>query len=84
MNFAEYRAENSKRERAGEICGKIRTKKIIRMWTAAAVLTVALIFLFIASRRMNTLSEIFFYQTGMGGINEYCGYYSVSMNIAKV
>ena len=54
------------------------------MWTAAAVLTVALIFLFIASRRMNTLSEIFFYQTGMGGINEYCGYYSVSMNIAKV
>ncbi len=36
-------------------------EKIIRMWTAAAVLTVALIFLFIASRRMNTLSEIFFY-----------------------
>lgn len=27
-------------------------EKIIRMWTAAAVLTVALIFLFIASRRM--------------------------------
>ena len=50
-------------------------EKIIRMWTAAAVLTVALIFLFIASRRMNTLSEIFFYQTGMGGINEYCEYY---------
>lgn len=47
-------------------------EKIIRMWTAAAVLTVALIFLFIASRRMNTLAEIFFYQTGMGGINEYC------------
>ena len=47
-------------------------EKIIRMWTAAAVLTVALIFLFIASRRMNTLSEIFFYQTGIGGINEYC------------
>ena len=59
-------------------------EKIIRMWTAAAVLTVALIFLFIASRRMNTLSGIFFYQTGMDGINEYCGYYSVSMNIAKV
>lgn len=59
-------------------------EKIIRMWTAAAVLTVALIFLFIASRRMNTLSGIFFYQTGMGGINEYCEYYSVSMNIAKV
>lgn len=59
-------------------------EKIIRMWTAAAVLTVALIFLFIASRRMNTLSEIFFYQTGMGGINEYCGYYSVSMNITKL
>ena len=52
-------------------------EKIIRMWTAAAVLTVALIFL-------NTLSEIFFYQTGMGEINEYYGYYSVSMNIAKV
>lgn len=31
-------------------------EKIIRMWTAAAVLTVALIFLFIASLRMNTLS----------------------------
>ena len=46
-------------------------EKIIRMWTAAAVL----IFLFIASRRMNTLSEIFFYQTGMGEINEYYGYY---------
>ena len=59
-------------------------EKIIRMWTAAAVLTVALIFLFIASRRMNTLSEIFSYQTGMGEINEYYGYYSVSMNIAKV
>lgn len=59
-------------------------EKIIRMWTAAAVLTVALIFLFIASRRMNALSEIFFYQTGMGEINEYYGYYSVSMNIAKV
>ena len=59
-------------------------EKIIRMWTAAAVLTVALIFFFIASRRMNTLSEIFFYQTGMGEINEYYGYYSVSMNIAKV
>ena len=59
-------------------------EKIIRMWTAAAVLTVALIFLFIASRRMNSLSRIFFYQTGMDGINEYCGYYSVSMNIAKV
>jgi len=59
-------------------------EKIIKMWTAAAVLTVALIFLFIASRRMNILSEIFFYQAGMGGINEYCGYYSVSMNIAKV
>ena len=44
-------------------------EKIIRMWTAAAVLTVALIFLFIASRRMNTLSEIFFYQTGIGVIN---------------
>ena len=41
-------------------------EKIIRMWTAAAVLTVALIFLFIASRRMNSLSRIFFYQTGMG------------------
>lgn len=40
-------------------------EKIIRMWTAAAVLTVALIFLFIASRRMNSLSRIFFYQTGM-------------------
>ena len=59
-------------------------EKIIRMWTAAAVLTVALIFLFIASPRMTTLAEIFSYQTGMGGINEYCGYYSVSMNIAKV
>ena len=59
-------------------------EKIIRMWTAAAVLTVALIFLFIASRRMNSLSRIFFYQTEMGGTNEYCGYYSVSMNIAKV
>lgn len=59
-------------------------RKIIRMWTAAAVLTVALIFLFIASRRMNTLSEIFFYQTGMGGINEYCGYYSAPMNITKL
>ena len=59
-------------------------EKIIRMWTAAAVLTVALIFLFIASRRMSSISTIFFFQTGMGGINEYCGYYSVSMNIAKV
>ena len=59
-------------------------EKIIRMWTAAAVLTVALIFLFIASRRMNSLSRIFFYQTGMGGINEYCGYYSVPINITKL
>lgn len=59
-------------------------EKIIRMWTAAAVLTVALIFLFIASRRMNTLSEIFFYQTGMGGINKYCEYYSAPMNITKL
>ena len=32
-------------------------EKIIRMWTAAAVLTVELIFLFIASRRMNSLSR---------------------------
>lgn len=59
-------------------------RKIIRMWSAAAVLTVALIFLFIASRRMNSLSRIFFYQTEMGGINEYCGYYSVPMNITKL
>lgn len=59
-------------------------EKIIRMWTAAAVLTVALIFLFIASRRMNSLSGIFFYQTEIGGINEYCGYYSVPMNITKL
>ena len=59
-------------------------EKIIRMWTAAAVLTVALIFLFIASRRMNSLSRIFFYQTGMVGRNEYCGYYSAPMNITKL
>ena len=45
-------------------------EKIIRMWTAAAVLTVALIFLFIASRRMNTLSEIFFYQI-LFSLDEY-------------
>ena len=61
-----------------------QNEKIIRMWSAAAVLTVALIFLFIASRRMNSLSRIFFYQTEMGGINEYCGYYSVPMNITKL
>ena len=59
-------------------------EKIIRMWTAAAVLTVALIFLFIASRRMSSLSGIFFYQTGIDGINEYCEYYSVPMNITKL
>ncbi len=59
-------------------------EKIIRLWTAVAVLTAALIFLFIASRRMNRLSRIFFYQAGSVGINEYCGYYSVRMNITKL
>ena len=42
-------------------------EKIIRMWTAAAVLTVALIFLFIASRRMNTLSEYSFIKQELAG-----------------
>ena len=59
-------------------------EKIIRMWTAVAVLTVALMFLFIASRRMNSLSRIFFPGTERGGINEYCGYYSAPMNITKL
>ena len=83
-------------------------EKIIRMWTAAAVLTVANAFPCLvicpSSLKINWQREwekftdkkamvltdkvrdtwTFFYQTGMGGINEYCGYYSVSMNIAKV
>ncbi len=59
-------------------------EKIIRLWTAVAVLTAALIFLSIASRRTNRLSQIYFYQAGSVGINEYCGYYSVQMNITKL
>ena len=57
-------------------------EKIIRLWTAVAVLTVALMFLLIAFGRQKSLSRIFF--NAAGDKNEYCGHYSFSMNITKV
>lgn len=59
-------------------------EKIIRLWTAVAVLTVALMFLFIAFGRQKSLSRIFFNAAGAGDKNEYCGHYSFLMNITKV